>query len=448
MSGINQNSFNGEGRLKISSSTSTYLTLGYTGSSQLDFDLPQSYGSSGQGLITDGTGGLSWGAVSGASGTNGTSGSSGSSGVSGSSGSSGSSGTNGTSGSSGSSGVSGSSGQSGTSGSSGSSGQSGSSGSSGSSGTSPSPIGQITWNNSTNSYQTLSIPNVGTSGKMIGATGGFYFTPKSTGVVYVNYEFQATQGVSDMIYELRYGTGVAPIDGAAATGTSVSERMISFGNQTNLSFIVNGLTIGTQYWFAVLAKAVSLSGTLIYEYINASAFELGGVVGATGNSGTSGTSGTSFAPAYFSGWSQKTQTKAAGAETFVHFTDNIETQWGFNAFTSATQSWISVVSDGYYQFHYMVSLGHQNNLDNQAVFFLKKNGVTWSGTGIAFAAKSSSTYGSGTTIPYYEITGSWQAQLNALDKIEIFLYSASDLVIRGGQSIPSGKLMAYKLETI
>lgn len=76
MSGINQNSYNGEGRLKISSSTTTYLTLGYTGSSQLDFNLPTNYGSSGQGLITNGTGGLSWGSVSG-SGTNGTSGSSG-----------------------------------------------------------------------------------------------------------------------------------------------------------------------------------------------------------------------------------------------------------------------------------------------------------------------------------------------------------------------------------
>lgn len=230
MSGISHNSFDGTGRLKISNSTSTHLSLGYTGSSQLDFDLPTNYGSSGQGLITDGTGGLSWGVVGG------------------------------------------------------------------------------------------------------------------------------------------------------------------------------------------------------------------------GTSGTSGTSGQSFAPAYFSSWSQKTQTKAAGAETYVHFTDNIETQWGFNSAASATQSWISVVSGGYYQFHYMVSLGHESVADNQAVFFLKKNGVTWSGTGIAFAARSVQDHGSLDTLPYFQITGSWQAQLNASDKIEIFLYSASDLTIKGSQSIPSGKMSAYKLE--
>jgi hypothetical protein len=83
MSGINQNSNSGRGELKISSSTTGYLTLGYTGSSQLDFDLPTSYGSSGQGLITDGSGGLSWGTVGGGGGTNGTSGTSGQSGSSG-----------------------------------------------------------------------------------------------------------------------------------------------------------------------------------------------------------------------------------------------------------------------------------------------------------------------------------------------------------------------------
>ena len=84
MSGINQNSNLGRGELKISSSTTTYLTLGYTGSSQLDFDFPTNYGSSGQGLVTDGSGGLSWGTVGGGGGgTNGTSGSSGTNGSSG-----------------------------------------------------------------------------------------------------------------------------------------------------------------------------------------------------------------------------------------------------------------------------------------------------------------------------------------------------------------------------
>jgi hypothetical protein len=84
MSGIKGNSHLGKGELKISSSTTTYLTLGYTGSSQLDFNLPISYGSEGQVLRTDGTGGLSWATVGGGGGgTNGTSGSSGTNGSSG-----------------------------------------------------------------------------------------------------------------------------------------------------------------------------------------------------------------------------------------------------------------------------------------------------------------------------------------------------------------------------
>ena len=106
MSGISHNSFDGTGRLKISNSTSTGISLGYTGSSQLDFNLPTDYGSSGQGLVTDGTGGLSWGSVGGGGGTNGTSGTSGV----GSSGTSGQSGTNGTNGTSGQSGTNGTSG--------------------------------------------------------------------------------------------------------------------------------------------------------------------------------------------------------------------------------------------------------------------------------------------------------------------------------------------------
>ena len=163
MSGISHNSSDGTGRLKISNSTSTHLSLGYTGSSQLDFNLPTNYGSSGQGLITDGTGGLSWGAVSGASGTNGTSGTSGvgSSGTSGQSGTSGTSsvGSSGTSGQSGTSGTSGQSGTSGTSGvgSSGTSGQSGTSGTSGQSGTSGTTPTSNTayWFGETTHYQTL-----------------------------------------------------------------------------------------------------------------------------------------------------------------------------------------------------------------------------------------------------------------------------------------------------
>ena len=119
---IKTNSQEGSVKLNLQNSSTSGLQLGYTGSSQLNLNLPVSYGSSGQVLTTDGSGQLSWsnagtgGGGGGTNGTSGTSGQSGSSGTSGQSGSSGTSGVNGTSGQSGSSGTSGQSGSSGTSG--------------------------------------------------------------------------------------------------------------------------------------------------------------------------------------------------------------------------------------------------------------------------------------------------------------------------------------------
>jgi hypothetical protein len=109
---IKTNSQEGSVKLNLQNSSTSGLQLGYTGSSQLNLNLPVSYGSSGQVLTTDGSGQLSWsnagtGGGGGTNGTSGTSGQSGSSGTSGQSGSSGTSGVNGTSGQSGSSGTSG-----------------------------------------------------------------------------------------------------------------------------------------------------------------------------------------------------------------------------------------------------------------------------------------------------------------------------------------------------
>jgi hypothetical protein len=113
---IKTNSQEGSVKLNLQNSSTSGFQLGYTGSSQLNLNLPVSYGSSGQVLTTDGSGQLTWsnaGTGGGGGGTNGTSGTSGTSGQSGSSGTS-AIGTSGTSGQTGSSGTSGSSGISST----------------------------------------------------------------------------------------------------------------------------------------------------------------------------------------------------------------------------------------------------------------------------------------------------------------------------------------------
>ena len=155
---------------------------------------------------------------------------------------------------------------------------------------------QMNWSNSANSFESLQITGVTGIGAMIGATGGFYFTPQSTGDVWLSYQM-TTQPTNDAIYELRYGTGSAPVDGSGPVGTAVSEKLVNSTGYMfqDLSYIISGLTPFTQYWFAVYVKPVNslLTINVFYEYMNASAIELAGVVGASGSNGTSGTSGVS-----------------------------------------------------------------------------------------------------------------------------------------------------------
>jgi len=179
---------------------------------------------------------------------------------------------------------------------SGTSGLNGTSGVNGTSGTSPVLNSQMNWSNSANSFESLQITGVTGIGAMIGATGGFYFTPQSTGDVWLSYQM-TTQPTNDAIYELRYGTGSAPVDGSGPVGTAVSEKLVNSTGYMfqDLSYIISGLTPFTQYWFAVYVKPVNslLTINVFYEYMNASAIELAGVVGASGSNGTSGINGTS-----------------------------------------------------------------------------------------------------------------------------------------------------------
>jgi hypothetical protein len=88
----------------------------------------------------------------------------------------------------------------------------------------------------------------------------------------------ATSGDGATI-DLRYGTGTAPINGAAVTGTLVgiaqTATSISAAQKSgfSISYPITGLTIGTAYWFDISLKVVT-GGTATITGISASAMEV------------------------------------------------------------------------------------------------------------------------------------------------------------------------------
>ena len=122
--------------LQLNYGTTGSVSFTFAGTGDIAFKLPTNDGTSGQSLVTDGSGQLSFTTITGGGGTNGTSGTSGANGTSGVNGATGSNGTSGTSGINGATGSTGASGTSGTSGINGATGSTGASGTSGTSGTS------------------------------------------------------------------------------------------------------------------------------------------------------------------------------------------------------------------------------------------------------------------------------------------------------------------------
>lgn len=82
-------------------------------------------------------------------------------------------------------------------------------------------------------------------------------TPTYSGRVHVHFGMAASNSAGASLgvtYSLRYGTGTAPANGAAATGTIISGPFTYTSDSGNtrqmvLSAIVSGLTPGTAYWF-------------------------------------------------------------------------------------------------------------------------------------------------------------------------------------------------------
>lgn len=104
---------------------------------------------------------------------------------------------------------------------------------------------------------------------------GASITPSSTGRVLVSvsgtFDNNADTTASDgMTFYIAYGTGAAPINGAAVTGTQVGQRVVTTAPVTvaasellipvSRTELITGLTKGTTYWIDIAQQAVNATG--------------------------------------------------------------------------------------------------------------------------------------------------------------------------------------------
>lgn len=105
-------------------------------------------------------------------------------------------------------------------------------------------------------------------------------TPGSTGRVLVIFTGDLVENATAQTATLQvsYGTGAAPANAAAVTGTQVGAQIawVSLTGQLTQTFaahcLITGLTVGSDYWFDLALK--SSAGTVQATNVNFSAIEI------------------------------------------------------------------------------------------------------------------------------------------------------------------------------
>lgn len=120
-----------------------------------------------------------------------------------------------------------------------------------------------------------------TSDRMMGLGGTCTLTPTKTGRLKVEFVglLESTGGYSSTA-KVFYGTGAAPANGAAATGTQIGNRAtIAGAGTTSLSSmfkgggLVTGLTPGTAYWFDLALSTSNAANTAGVNILSFDGFE-------------------------------------------------------------------------------------------------------------------------------------------------------------------------------
>ena len=100
---------------------------------------------------------------------------------------------------------------------------------------------------------------------MLGLAGAC--TPAVTGNVLIMIRGDLVDSTTgDCVWQIHYGTGTAPSNGAASTGTAAGAGAGPSANSTTaftvtLTAYVTGLTPSTAYWFDVSAQTLTTSIT-------------------------------------------------------------------------------------------------------------------------------------------------------------------------------------------
>jgi hypothetical protein len=110
----------------------------------------------------------------------------------------------------------------------------------------------------------------GSSGsiKMCGMGNNLVFTPTRTGIVKITIDGDVKSPLTPggLSIALKYGTGTAPVAGAAVSGTTMGATLVSDTPAANASGtwsmtrVVSGLTLNTQLWFDL---ATGVSGSTV-----------------------------------------------------------------------------------------------------------------------------------------------------------------------------------------
>lgn len=137
------------------------------------------------------------------------------------------------------------------------------------------PKGIVNQTSPTNPTGTTSATAV-----MMGLAGAY--TPRSSGRVLMVLSGDIKQSTSGdgATIALRYGTGTAPVNGAAVTGTlpagTAAQTFVAAANNQTVPFsiqaLIGALTNGTAYWFDAALLAVT-GGTASIENLSLSIYE-------------------------------------------------------------------------------------------------------------------------------------------------------------------------------
>ena len=151
------------------------------------------------------------------------------------------------------------------------------------SGSAPSPTVNLALTNATLQGSPSAPSGVGSTAVMLGLGSTCHITPTYDGRITVTFDGSLSNSASasgTMSTLLRYGTGTAPVNGAAVTGTSVgaaqATNVTAIGNFVPFSITrtITGLTQGTAYWLDLSYSASAGTGTM--TDVNCSGSELGG----------------------------------------------------------------------------------------------------------------------------------------------------------------------------